>query len=113
MSNQAGNQAGNQEEAGQEAYLMNKQNSLIQQLLAQQHELKRLESKQQELMQLKKLAEGKLVAANKTANNTIQVEWGYDRVLFRSSCVLYATIHYYYYYYIYATIHYYYYYYYI
>lgn len=59
----------------EEEFLITKQNTLMQQLLAQQHELKRLESKQQELIDLKKQAEARLVAANEVATETMKVSF--------------------------------------
>eukprot|EP00116_Pleurobrachia_bachei_P007302 sb/3467564/ len=58
-------------EVEEEAALMNKQNRLLQQLFSQQEELKRLEEKQRQLVDMKRVAENKLAAANRTVE-TVQ-----------------------------------------
>ena len=49
----------------EEAALMSKQNRLLHQLFSQQEELKRLEEKQRQLVDMKRVAENKLAAANR------------------------------------------------
>ena len=53
-----------------EEAVLEKQNNLVEQLLAQQSELKRLENKQRELAELKRLAQQRLDAAAKLTTAT-------------------------------------------
>ena len=62
-----------QDQDDEEDYLLSKHHTLLQQLSEQQHELRRLENKQKELIQLKLAAESRLAAANETAARTIKV----------------------------------------
>ena len=57
-----------QDQEEEEEFLVSKHHTLLQQLSEQQHELKRLENKQRELIQLKQQAEARLVAANETVS---------------------------------------------
>lgn len=63
------------EKEDEEEFLISKHHTLLQQLSEQQHELKRLENKQKELVQLKLQAEARLAAANETVSQTLQVYW--------------------------------------
>ena len=49
---------------------MSRQNALLSQLFSQQEELKRLEEKQRQLVEMKRVAEGRLAAANKYGVHT-------------------------------------------
>ena len=62
-----------QDQDDEEEFLVSKHHTLLQQLSEQQHELRRLENKQKELIQLKMQAESRLAAANETAARTIKV----------------------------------------
>ncbi|XP_063689313.1 pericentriolar material 1 protein-like isoform X7 [Bolinopsis microptera] len=60
------------EQEDEEDFLVGKHHTLLQALSEQQHELKRLETKQRELIQLKEQAEERLADANESAARTIQ-----------------------------------------